>query len=596
MIKYDKLRINVRLTVEVGVHLGVPEQVVIPVQAVRCNSEENAIPFCSVSVATGRDVTRPASASGLSPIHIKGKLLRLPSRAQVELKVVREDSKGSTVHDWPDDWFTVFEGWISSISPDVARGSNSVNLQITHWLSDLDFSSPYSEAVHPTSPADFLFNAAVVSGTRNDPNVPVVVGGTAVNKALAFLDSNSLKQDLWDTEGVSGLRPFLQAIAAERLFNWQQIQRFAGIDDQQPSKEKRTNELMQRALDKFEPIFDEDLGFSFYELGQELKLRSDLVAYPQILQRFRSQFSLAVYSPSFLGGTMWEKLVAGWASQFMFSIIPLADRALTIPYIPWNSRSWTIIREDEFDAMPQTFQSRRPIRAVAVIGTFGSQTGMDGKKQPGAPANSKRQVMGYYEPRPSVVNATLDGMTIYVEAPAWINDPILQGMSTQTARKDGKVPLAQNPKGPPLKEGEEPVAKTIEDKAKSAVALADALAKATYLQEATRWRQGVIATALRFDICPGSSVRIHSSPDKLVAGILEASGSETSEGYIGRVVRVSWEIDISGSQPSAQTVFHLAYLRSFQENDDEAFSSEEHPLWENTWTGAPLINLPEFRQ
>jgi hypothetical protein len=592
MTKYDKLRINVRLKVEVGAHLGVPEEITIPVQSVRCNSEENAIPFCSVSVATGRDVVYPASFDGLSPIHVKGRLLRLPSRAQVDLKIKREDSKGTTVHDWPEDWFTVFEGWISNISPDVARGSNSVHLQLTHWLSDLDFSSPYSEAVHPTTPADFLFNAAITSGTREDR---VVVGGTAVNKALAFLDSNSLAQDLWDNEGLSGLRPFLEAISSERLFNWQQIQRFVG-SDQQPSKEKRTNELMQRALAKFEPIFDEDLGFSFYELGQQLKLRSDLIAYPQILQRFRSQFAMAAYSPSFLGGTMWEKLVAGWAAQFMFSIIPLADRALTVPYIPWNSRSWTIIQEDEFDSMPQTFQSRRPIRAVAVIGTFGTLTGMDAKKQPGAPQNSKRQVMGYYEPKASATNASLEGMTIYVEAPAWINDPILQGMSGQTARKDGKVPLAQNPKGPKLKEGEEPVAKTVEDKAKSAVALANALAKATYLQEATRWRQGVISTALRFDICPGSSIRIHSSPDKLVAALLESRGEDRAEGYIARVARVSWEIDISGSQPMAQTVFHLAYLRSFQENDDEAFADDEHPLWENTWTGAPLINLPEFRQ
>lgn len=595
MIKYDKLRINVRLIVEVGAHLGVPESVTIPVQAVRGNSEENAIPFCSVSVATGRDVTMPAGREGLSPIHIKGRLLRLPSRAQVDLKVVREDSKGSTVHDWPADWFTVFDGWISSISPDVARGSNSIFLQITHWLADLDFSSPYSEAVHPTTPADFLFNAAVVSGTRNDNQVPVVVGGTAVNKALSFLDANSIAKDLWDEEGLTGLRPFLSAISSERLFNWQQIQRFVG-SDQQPNKDKRTNNLMQRALDRFEPFFDEELGFSFYELGQALKLRSDLVAYPQILQRFRSQFSMAAYSPSFLGGTMWEKLVAGWAAQFMFSIIPLADRALTVPYVPWNSRSWTIIREDEFDAMPQTFQSRRPIRAVAVISTFGAWTGMDSKKQAGGPANNKRQVMGYFEPKASVTNATLDGMTIYVEAPAWINDPILQGMSGQTARKDGKIPMAQNPAGPKLKEGEEPVAKTVEDKAKSAVALANALAKATYLQESTRWRQGVIATALRFDICPGSSLRIHSSPDRLVGLLLEANGFEGVEGYVARVVRVSWEIDVSGSQPTAQTVFHLAYLRSFQENDDEAFADTEHPLWETTWTGAPLINLPEFRQ
>lgn len=590
MIKYDKLRINVRLTVEVGAHLGVPETVEIPVQAVRANSEENGIPFCSVSVATGRDVTNAASAEGLSPIHIKGKLLRLPSRARVELKVVREDSVGSTVHDWPADWFTVFDGWVSSISPDVARGSNSVMLQLTHWLSDLDFSSPYSEAVHPTTPGDFLFNAAVVGGTRNDR---VVVGGTAVNKAIAFMDSASLADDLWDNDG-KGLRPFLQAIASERLFNWQQIQRFTG--QAQPATPPRTNELMQRALDRFEPFFDEEFNTYLYDLGTNLKLRSDLVAYPQILQRFRQQFAMAAFSGSFLGGTMWERLVGGWASQFMFSIVPLADRVLTVPYIPWNSRSWTVIREDEFDAMPQTFQSRRPVKAVAVIGTFGAWTGMNAKKQPGGPENNKRQVMGYFEPAATPANATREGMTMFVEAPAWINDPILQGMSTRTAGKDGKVPMAQNPVAPKLQAGQEPIAKQVEDKAKSAVALADALAKATYLQENTRWRQGVIATALRFDICPGSSIRIHSQPDRFVSGLLRSTNESGGEGFIARVVRVSWEIDISGSQPMAQTVFHLAYLRSFEENNDDAFSSDEHPLWETTWAGAPLINQPEFRQ
>ena len=90
---------------------------------------------------------------------------------------------------------------------------------------------------------------------------------------------------------------------------------------------------------------------------------------------------------------------------------------------------------------------------------------------------------------------------------------------------------------------------------------------------------------LRFDIAPGSSVKIESTP---AAGILAKETAAPS--YKATVLRVS--ISISVDPPSANTVFQLGYVRSEAEDNNPAFSSTEHPLWnKETFIGCPLVNF-----
>lgn len=599
-MKYEKLHINAALYVEVGAHLGVAERVELPISSVRANFEENGIPFCTVTVATGRDATRADSVLGLSPFHWKERLMRLPSRAILRLRVIRTDKMGASNQEWPADWFTAFEGWVSDVIPEVNVGGRGVTLRLTHWLSDLDFSSPFSEDAMPNSPEDFLFNATTFSGTGLTSQI---VGGATFSKAWASFTPQTVATDTWD-DGFGGIRQFLYGLSAERLMNWRQIAEVSGsaqnlVND--PSF-PRTNRLMQQALANFEPYFDEDIGFYLYEYGVPLQLRSDLVANAEIATKIHRQVAYSMFSPYAMGSTIWDKISSGMSSTLMFSVIPMVDRALTVPYTPWLNQTWTRIATDEFDSLSYSSTVRRPLKAVAVVGGYASGTGLQSVQQAAPSMMNGRRVLGYYEPTPSTINGTKEGMTMYVGAPSWINDLFMQGLSSMTAPKTGNIPFSAAPKrraldpfNPLLGPAIDIIEKQMNDKRQASETLANALAKATYLQCVTQMRQAVISTNLRFDIAPGSNILIQSSPDVFVEAALQTEGM-TDQDLVGRVARVTWSIDIQGESASASTVFHIAYLRTLEENSDEGFASDEHPLWRFTWKGSPLIAVREFSQ
>lgn len=599
-MNYEKLHIEAKMYVYVGAHLGAAEMVDMPISEIRGNHEENGIPFCTVSVATGRDGELPDNWRGLSPFHLKEKLMRLPSRAIVRLRVRRLDMVGTSNQNWPEGWFTAFEGWVSDVIPSVSMGARSAIIRLTHWTADLDFSSPFSEDVFPNTPGDFLFNASTVQGTGLNR---VVVGSTALSKAIANFSPQVIVTDTWDDGFGGGIRNFLYATASERLFNWQQIANFTG--SQMPAGDfPRVNVLMEKALSYFEPFFDEEINAYMYEYGVPLSLRNDIAASEQLSLKIRSMMTDSVYSTNVLGQTIWDRLVSGIAPQFMFTVIPLVDRVLTVPYTPWLNRTYTRIATDEFEMLDYTSTVRRPVKAVAVIGGYASATGLRSAQQAGGSIITNRKVLGYYEPTPSPINGSKNGMTMYVEAPGWINDLFMQGFSSLTAPTTGNIPLAANP-APRKKDPQagffaglfnDLINSGMAEKGQACETLANALAKATYLQEATKMKQAVISCNLRFDIGPGSSILIQSAPDPMVEALLN-SVDTTDTDLVGRVARVTWSISIGANgSATTSTVFHIAYLRTLEENSDEAFASDEHPLWRNVWTGSPLIALPEFSQ
>ena len=110
-------------------------------------------------------------------------------------------------------------------------------------------------------------------------------------------------------------------------------------------------------------------------------------------------------------------------------------------------------------------------------------------------------------------------------------------------------------------------------------------AQAVYHTEMLRGRQGALVGKLRFDIAPGSVVRIAGSPERFLGA--EDALAATWVGYVERVV-----VAINSEDPQASTSFEFSHLRTEEENEDESgrFSLSQHPLYGNhTVAGAPLI-------
>jgi hypothetical protein len=61
---------------------------------------------------------------------------------------------------------------------------------------------------------------------------------------------------------------------------------------------------------------------------------------------------------------------------------------------------------------------------------------------------------------------------------------------------------------------------------------------------------------------------------------------------VGTVMRVS--IGINADSQSAGTTLTLSHMRTLEENADDKYSVNEHPLYDKTFIGAPLLDSLQF--
>ena len=109
----------------------------------------------------------------------------------------------------------------------------------------------------------------------------------------------------------------------------------------------------------------------------------------------------------------------------------------------------------------------------------------------------------------------------------------------------------------------------------------DDYARAVYIHQALRGRTGQLNGKLRFDIAPGSTVKIEGTSEPFL--------KDDGLGYnlIGDVIRVTIAINAESAQ--ASTAFQLGNVRTESENEDDLTSIDQHPLYTTKFLGAPLV-------
>jgi hypothetical protein len=95
-----------------------------------------------------------------------------------------------------------------------------------------------------------------------------------------------------------------------------------------------------------------------------------------------------------------------------------------------------------------------------------------------------------------------------------------------------------------------------------------------YVSELLKNRYGDISGPVRFDISPGTTLKME--------GTSGAFGG-TGEARYASVVRTSHFFQ--AQQQKCYTAFRLAHIRTEAENNDDAYSTERHPLYTNIWNG-----------
>ena len=559
---------------------GDPDFDVVQAQA---EFEVNAIPTCVCLLALGRRTDDTVVASKIHT-NINKMGMMLPFELWMSASSISGDPRAEQ---WPEEPFLVFRGY--AIACGLRKGQQGVEFTISaaHWLVDLNFSSSLSRTTHPLNPAQLSYLATVLhgvdAGSFDRHFTPSTLGHQ-------FFSAETLASDFWadsrifptGVEKKLGIKGWLEELCGQ---NRLQFAPAANRPLPVPTPEKNAEALC--ALQKFEPLATE----GGYEYGTPISLSFANDAAGIVANNISTDIS-AITLGTMAGTTVWDKLIE-ICSQYLLNVVPMVDRALVVPFTPgYNGGYWRTIYTTTFDRVEWLSPMIRPIRGVCFFtGRAVSLAGGDG--------NTAITGMGGV-PTDYAAGACFDalgggddsilkrGTVLFKETPRW-----LQGVIAFPNKPPPKIGMASSLfttlDGDVL---EKLVMFDMTSPADGAAAmkpLLNSYAQLLYLSEVLRGKQMLILGKLRFDIAPGSHVRVEGAEDPFLAGTI--NGNRLDEVLFGTVMKVSYIIN--SETGVAGTTFNVSYVRNCLENKTASTSIAVNPLWTgeqaNAWAGAPLV-------
>lgn len=532
----------------------------------------NQIPTARCVLATGRN-----AGSGTTAAKIHSSIGDLEPFAICKVYLCAS-GQWSDVADWPSDPTLVFEGKLVGIGYQKLSGKVALVAHMQHWLADLDYSSVFSEQSHPRNSADYVFGAIVGAAAPS--------GGLGVGKPYGLsqsaegevINATNVNKDLWG----SSLKPLFCALASARHVRLDgRLKECLGLGE-------GTNDQSLAALSRIEG--DSGLNgacdkpLSAYTPKLALNLAQGLAGAPlsigdSIATAIRKE-SIASYAQS----TLWGKLVNVMAPSFCFSVIPLIDKAIVVPDVAGLRHLYCkSIRACDYTAISLNGPRTRPLRGVAVLGgnEMGTGAGFGGN------VASQVAVGGCFSPNP----APTDGLVLFMNGPTWLqglaasgHDPgKTTGLRGRVARSSATTPFAERDAA--LLGNRD--GKNRYERLVSTTELYDYYAHAAYVQASLSGRTGMVTGKLRFDIAPGSVVKIEGTAERFLS-----DADQLGQNMIGSVVRTS--IGINAESGRAGTSFYFKDLRTEAENASDRTSVNGHPLYITYFSGAPLIDSLQF--
>jgi hypothetical protein len=504
----------------------------------------SGIPTAILSCAVGRDVKTLEAAT----IHFLVSEMDVNVPIVVYCEAFEAANSGISGGEFPVGPFVVFDGRIVGIDYTKSRsGTAALALRCRNFLMDLEYALTNLKTTHPRNPNDGKMNCGI-QGDSDDQNF--VIQSTATT----LFTRTNIEEDLWG----DAIQPWLAKILElPAVFEGEDISEGQGQAD------------ALEALYSIEPFGGEDEDE--YEFGVPLELDDfDVLNSDAAIQAIAGDAAKSTFE-SFSSTTIYEKIAKEFGGKFMYGLVPMAQRALVVPFIPGLRELWLIIDPDSYETIELDTELPRGLRGVVVYTGMNSMCGALGfmEGQEGA----MRSVGGIFE------NEDVDpGMYIFCEGPLWLSNAVSPPWWALPAlgvgRKKGN---AMNPgEGDGPRDGVNP-----KDVRFAADTMWDAFAHAKYLLEALRLRRGSLAGKMRFDIAPGSSIGVITTEEKFVS---EQVGF-ADEILYGMVTRVKIIYDSDAAR--GQTNIEFGWIRNSSENETD-MATDDHPLYATTFDGAPL--------
>ncbi len=520
----------------------------------------NSIPTATLVLACGVEADSGREASA----HKIADKVKLRAKVKVFLEVETTDG---FIAKMPNQKIMIFEGYYAGFGFQRAHNNANYTMHLIHWLDDLNIGSMMTGNWFPGAPFNLANNAgcwALVEGNGSGSLM-----APQIDPTNELINAGNIAADLWGKV----IKPVFEKIA-----KWPGpgVNCPEGADDASAA-----GELVLEALSKMP-------GDAQPPAVLALKPPDGGELTPTDLQTAVQNGLTKNALESFRYSTFWSKLVGEYAAQFHFAISPGVGFAQVIPFfggIKWEQGKFKTIEADEYGYANFMASTKTILEGVNIFwpSTYGS-----GLTQ-GTPERQDLMPANYCTPLgsfPEVGERDRRGSVLVKEPPTWLANIMTlhgnAGVATGTGPDasvigDNVMPKpGDNPKGDDKKQNE------LQRGVKTS-GLFNRYAEHWYKTELLQQRYGEMSGKLRFDIAPGSVVKI-KAPRKNMPKLPD------NVDLIATVVQVSFVIN--AEQANAGTSFSLAHIRTDKENDNTKIGGSsdggETPLYSQGWPGGPL--------
>lgn len=494
----------------------------------------NTIPRAVFTVSLGRDPTGKPSAAHSAKFK-NGDLVKFYAT------ITRRDGSGE------DKWIPkgerlLFEGQYKGCQPHRSSGAAKLLVSAQGWLVDMDGSAATSAMSHPQNPGQFNYRAV---------HEFTGAGGVAWTPftSLGKVTPATLSSDFWG----DALLPWFQELTELDRINTEELS-FLQVSG--------GNTAAAAALKRFTTSDGNYVPLALDFQGAESQAISESIWNNIQAESFES----------IAQQTLWGKLLQ-LASLYMFAVVPRVEDALVVPYIPGLQSAWKhAIKAGDYDVSDAPQEVEQDLLGVGVLCGVKMTSGAD--MRPNSSDGMDRfGVGGWYSPP----NAR--GLVKLQQGPPWLTNVAASDRYASFAVGDGVKPIstAQSPGVGDLNA----VIMSPDTLRQQTKSLLDAYAKSLYVYERLRLSQLALVGKPRFDIAPGSTVKIEGVGEPFV------QKDVLGQDLYGDVLRVSILLDAEAKK--AQASFNIGHVRTADENSEPGVSIERHPFWNGVWKGAGLL-------
>lgn len=565
----------------------------------------NDIPTASLEVATGLEVHDETKAT------IHDALKKLKPRDKVKVWLTLKSTEGylnePIISGMKDGRFIIFEGYYSGIGYHRSYNNCTYTIHLVHWLDDLNCSSMLNGDWSPNLPSDLAQAASILAVSDLSGGTGTDVGGSGHSgpgaRAVPMIDreeppgnelivtTENLTEDLWEKV----VKKILLNLTNFRHPLTQCDMVPDGGEDKDGDKKPHDNQkaaanalkrIPGEAPDKYKATLP--LNLTGFEGGDEATFIS-LSVHEGLCRLILEGMG---------HNSFWSKLVGEIAPSFLFAISPSVTFAQAIPFFPALNTPYITIEGEEYNYANFNANARNILSRVVIQWAAQSEAGQEIHGGNIAP------MLGYCYPAGHYPKENQDhwGNILVRDPPSWLCNRVYHMMYSKSntldpnagstaAPQEGEDP---NPEGPSKHRDIDKKFKDKKDDIDDAkLNIYDRFACHWYKSAILGQRYGELSGKLRFDIAPGSIVKIIPP--------VRAIGDENTPMY-GAVVSVSFVIN--SEQHTAGTSFSFSHMRTEEENNINDPHSKKHfvgtiaPVYYkrepgSPWEGGPLVKGQE---